>query len=134
MAFRKNKKFIDPRYFMDEKMEHLNESQWQDNLDSHEHELYMLRTIGVPMITNPRFSAINMKEELDDYWQAHEDKSELKKWIAMLSDEHYLNLVKSENKANFMGSARGFEQYSGMRGIKDGIKDWISSVSPKGGM
>jgi len=35
---RKNKKFIDPRYFMDEKMEKLDESRWQDNIDSYERE------------------------------------------------------------------------------------------------
>ena len=34
MARRKNTRFIDPRYFMDEKMEKIEESQWQDNLDA----------------------------------------------------------------------------------------------------
>jgi len=34
MARRKNTKFVDPRYFMDEKMEKIEESQWQDNLDA----------------------------------------------------------------------------------------------------
>jgi len=36
MARRKNTKFIDPRYFMDEKMEKIEESQWHDNLKAEE--------------------------------------------------------------------------------------------------
>ena len=134
MPLRKNKKFIDPRYFMDEKLETICESQWQDNIDSYENEKYILRVIGIPIIVSPRFSAINMKERLDDQWSAHEDKSELQKWIAALSDEYYLTLVEDRNRENFMGSARGFERESGMDGIRKGIKDWILSVSPQGEM
>ena len=67
MARRKNKKRIDPRYF-------LNETTYRDldeNQQLEDKDKFMRQVIGIPMITNPRFSAINMKEQLDEWWDAY---------------------------------------------------------------
>ena len=136
MPLRKNKKFIDPRYFMDEKLETICESQWQDNIDSYENEKYILRVIGIPIIVSPRFSAINMKEWLDDQWSAHEDKSELQKWIAALSDEYYLTLVEDSQIARTLWVLHvvlNVDTAAWMELEKE-VKDWILSVSPQGEM
>ena len=107
---------------MDKFKKFLNENEQLEDKDK-----FMRQVIGIPMITNPRYSAINMKEQLDEWWDAYGNESELQKWVAMLRDPYYLKLVEKQNEPNFKGTASGFELYSGMDGIKEGIEAWIRS-------